>query len=157
MYQQRFGSWAEACIAYGYKPNCRDEKYYMDDGEVCDSSYEYDISVWLKSHNIAYERTINYQDFIDNYKGKMNCDYKFTLSNGDIWYVEMAGFIKTYDFTKLKQRPEQLYYFKINYKKKLLKRQQLNYIIISVDDFKNKTLSENFYFLNIKESEVLNA
>lgn len=147
VYQQRFGSWAEACIYYGFKPNCRETKYYMDNGEVCDSSYEYDISKWLQGNNIHYERNIPYMDFINNYKGKMNCDYKFELDNGQIWYVEMAGFIHTHDITKLKQRPEQLYYFKLKYKQKLLKREDCNYLIISVDDIKNKSLSEIFEFL----------
>ena len=149
VYQNRFGSWAEACIHYGYKPNDREIEYYMDDGEVCDSSYEFDISTWLKKNNIKYERNVPYIDFIDNYKGKMNCDYKFILNDGTIWFVEMAGFLHTYNFEKLKQRPEQVYYFKIKYKKKLFKRENKNYLIISVDDIKHKSLSEIFYFLNV--------
>jgi hypothetical protein len=128
-------------------------EYYMDDGEVCASSYEYDISTWLKGRNISYERNVKYRDFIENYKGKMDCDYKFVLDNGEIWYVEMAGFIHTYKFEKLKQRPEQIYYFKIKYKEKLLRRSNSNYLIISVDDMKKKSLSEIFYFLNIQDGE----
>lgn len=149
VYQNRFGSWAETCINYGFKPNCREIKYYMDDGEVCDSSYEFDISTWLKKNGIKYERNVKYIDFITSYKGKMNCDYQFTLDNGTIWYVEMAGFLHTHNFKKLKQRPEQVYYFKIKYKEKLLKRENCNYLIISVDDMKQKSLSEIFYFLHI--------
>jgi hypothetical protein len=153
VYQQRFGSWAKACIYYGFKPNQREMEYYMDDGEVCASSYEYDISTWLKGRNISYERNVKYRDFIENYKGKMDCDYKFVLDNGEIWYIEMAGFIHTYEFEKLKQRPEQIYYFKIKYKEKLLRRSNSNYLIISVDDMKKKSLSEIFYFLNIQDGE----
>lgn len=157
VYQQRFGGWAKACMHYGYKPNCRDEKFYMDDGEICASAYEYDITMWLKKNSIEYERDVLYIDFIDNYKGKMNCDYKFVLPNNDIWYVEMAGFINTYEFSKLKQRPEQLYFFKLQYKKKLLKRQNCNYLIISPNDLKTKSMGEIFYFLNVKEKDVLNG
>ena len=149
VYQNKFGSWAEACMHYGFKPNSRDEEYYMEDGERCDSSYEYDISTWLKSHNVVYRRNVSYMEVDEKYNGKMNCDYVFTLDNGDIWYVEMAGFIRTYDFAKLKDRRSQVYYFKIKYKEKLLKRNNANYRIITVDDIKNKSLYEIFDFLNI--------
>ena len=152
VYQNKFGSWAEACIHYGFKPNCREEKYYMSDGERCDSSYEYDISVWLKSHNIVYRRDVSYTEVDKEYRGKMNCDYVFELNDGQIWYVEMAGFINTYDFTKYRSRAEELYYFKIKYKEKLLKRNNVNYRIITVDDIKHKSLYEIFDFLCLKEA-----
>ena len=149
VYQQRFGSWAEACIHYGYKPNCRNTEFYMDDGERCDSSCEYDISTWLKSKGIKYDRDIPYIEFTNNYKGKMNCDYRFILEDGTVWYVEMAGFISTYDFQKLTSREEQIYYFKIRYKEKLFKENNLNYKIIKRNDLKTKTMEEIFDFLNI--------
>ena len=150
-YQQRFGSWAKACIHYGCKPNYRKPHYYMDDGERCDSRYEYDISTWLKVNNIKYDRDIPYKDFTNNYNGKMNCDYRFVLDNGEIWYVEMAGFIDTNDFHKLTSREEELYYFKLKYKKKLFEENKLNYIIIHPSDLKNHTMDEIFYFLNINK------
>lgn len=150
VYQQRFGSWAETCIHYGFKPNCRRPEFYMDDGERCDSSCEYDISTWLKSKGIKYDRDIPYVDFTTNYKGKMNCDYRFTLTDGTVWYVEMAGFINTYDFSKLRSREEQIYFFKIRYKEKLFKENHLNYKIIKRDDLRTKTMEEIFDFLNIE-------
>ena len=121
-YQNRFGSWAETCIHYGFKPNNREIKYYMSDGERCDSSYEYDVSTWLKSKGIKYDRDIPYKQFIENYNGKMNCDYRFILDDGQIWYVEIAGFINTYDFSKLTSREEEIYYFKLKYKIKMFKK-----------------------------------
>lgn len=150
VYQQRFGSWAETCIHYGFKPNCRRPEFYMDDGERCDSSCEYDISTWLKSKGIKYDRDIPYVDFTTNYKGKMNCDYRFTLADGTVWYVEMAGFINTYDFSKLTSREEQIYFFKIKYKEKLFRENHLNYKIIKRDDLRTKTMEEIFDFLNIE-------
>lgn len=152
VYQNKFGSWAKACMHYGFKPNNRDEEYYMEDGEICDSSYEYDISTWLKSHNISYRRNVSYMEVDKDYHGKMNCDYVFDLDNGETWYVEMAGFIRTYNFTKLKDRRSQIYYFKIKYKEKLLKRNNANYRIITVKDMKNKSLYEIFDFLNINNN-----
>lgn len=151
-YQNRFGSWAETCIHYGFKPNNREIKYYMSDGERCDSSYEYDVSTWLKSKGIKYDRDIPYKQFIENYNGKMNCDYRFILDNGQIWYVEIAGFINTYDFSKLTSREEEIYYFKLKYKIKMFKKQNLNYLIIHPKDLKSKALEDIFFFLNIQKT-----
>ena len=124
----------------------------MDDGERCDSHFEYDISTWLKSKGITYDRDVPYIDFTNNYKGKMNCDYRFTLDNGQVWYVEMAGFIDTDDFTKLTSREEELYFFKLKYKKKLFRENNLNYKIFHPSDLKNHTMEELFDFLNIKKT-----
>lgn len=124
----------------------------MDDGERCDSRFEYDISTWLKSHGITYDRDIPYIEFTNNYKGKMNCDYRFILDDGQVWYVEMAGFINTDDFTKLTSREEELYYFKLKYKKKLFRENNLNYVIIHPRDLENKSMEEIFYFLKIKKA-----
>ena len=151
-YQSRYGSWAETCIHYGFEPNCRKPHYYMEDGERCDSRFEYDISTWLKSKGIKYDRDVPYIDFTNNYNGKMNCDYRFTLDNGQVWYVEMAGFIDTDYFTKLTSREEELYFFKLKYKKKLFKENNLNYRIFHPSDLKNYTMEELFDFLNIKKT-----
>lgn len=144
-YQNRFGSWNKAVEHYGYEPNDRNRKYTLEDGEICASSYEFDISNWLKSINIIYERNIKYIDFIDNYKGKMDCDYKINY-DGLIWYVEMAGFLSGTNFQKYSDA-EKNYYFKLKYKRKLLKRQGVNYIIIEPCDLKTKTFEEIFYFI----------
>ena len=122
----------------------------MDDGERCDSRFEYDISTWLKSNGITYDRDIPYVEFTSNYNGKMNCDYRFILDDGQVWYVEMAGFINTDDFTKLTSREEELYFFKLKYKKKLFRENNLNYVIIHPRDLEEKTMEDIFYFLNIK-------
>lgn len=121
----------------------------MDDGERCNSRFEYDISTWLKSKGITYDRDVPYIDFTNNYNGKMNCDYRFTLENGQVWYVEMAGFIDTDDFAKLTSREEELYFFKLKYKKKLFKENNLNYKIFHPSDLINHTMEELFDFLNI--------
>jgi len=142
-YQNRFGSWNKAVISYGYTPTDANRKYYLDNGEICGSSYEFDISTWLQSNGRIYERDINYIDFIDGYKGKMNCDYKIYY-NDKIWYVEMAGFLNSkIDFNKFSS-VEKNYFFKLMYKKKILKRQKVNYLIIEPNDLKKKTLEEIF-------------
>lgn len=138
-YQNRFGSWNKAVIAYGYQPNDRINKYYIDD-ELCWSSYEYTVSKWLRKNIINYKRDMLYKTFIDNYKGKMDCDYMINYNN-QIWYVEVAGFLS--DRKKLSEI-ERIYFFKLKYKEKLLKRQNVNYLIIKPKDLKRKTLEEIF-------------
>jgi len=145
-YQSRFGSWNKAVVAYGYIPNDAHRKYELDDGEICASSYEFDISTWLKSKNIKYIRDVNYIDFIDGYKGKMNCDYLITYNDAK-WYVEMAGFLRGTDFSKFSEA-ERNYYFKLKYKRTLLRRQGVNYVIIEPCDLKNKSYDELFHFIN---------
>lgn len=153
-YQNKFGSWNNAMIHYGYSPNDINNKSILDDGEVCASGYENTISNWLKDNNVSYVRDVPYIDFIDNYNGKMNCDYKIFLPNGDEWYVEMAGFLIQYDYKKLND-VEKKYLDRLNYKKKLLKRQGCNYIIITVDQFRKQPFREILYFLNIPEHNLI--
>lgn len=146
-YQSRFGSWNKAVVAYGYEPNDKNRKYILENGEICASSYEHDISLWLQKENVKYDRNILYIDIDTNgYKGKMDCDYKIYINN-EIWYVEMAGFLSSRDFKKL-SREEQIYYFKLQYKKKLLKRSEVKYLIIYPSHLKEKSMEDIFYFLN---------
>jgi len=153
-YQNRFDSWNKAVVNYGYEPNDENRKYTLDDGEICASSYEFDISTWLKNINIIYDRDVNYIDFIDNYKGKMNCDYVIH-HNDKLWYVEMAGFLRGTDFNKF-SNAEKKYYFKLKYKRKLLRRQGVNYLIIEPCDLKKKSLEEIFFFLFLEEEKEVN-
>lgn len=145
-YQARFGSWNKAVMDYGYEPNDANRKYYMDDGEVCMSSYEFDISNWLKENNVKYERNIPYTKVHNTYKGKMDCDYKIT-HDGKIWYVEMAGFLS--EGNKLSEI-ERVYFFKMKYKEKLLKESNANYLIIRPRHLKKKTMEEIFTMICAK-------
>jgi sulfur relay (sulfurtransferase) DsrC/TusE family protein len=143
-YQNRFGSWNKMFIAYGYEPNDSNRKFYMEDGELCWSAYEFDISKWLKEHNIKYDRDVKYKEIDNDYKGKMDCDYKIYYNN-KIWYVEMAGYVPRKGQPFEKWTPdEKNYIFKLKYKKKLLDRNKLNYLIIYPSHIKEKTLEEIF-------------
>lgn len=145
-YQHRFGSWNKAVAVYGYEPNDKNRKFILDDGEICASSYEFDVSMWLRENNFKYTRNIDYKDFIDGYKGKMNCDYLID-NNGELWYVEVAGFLSGTDFNKFSQE-EKNYFFKLKYKRKLLKRQSnLKHKIIYAYQLKSTPLPELFSFL----------
>ena len=157
-YQDRFGSWNKTFLAYGYEPNDSNRKFYMEDGELCWSSYEFDISKWLKEHNIKYDRDVKYTTIDKNYKGKMDCDYKIYYNN-EIWYVEMAGYLPRKGQPFEKWTPEgRNYFFKIKYKKKLLDRNNAKYIIIPPSHIKNKTLEEIFkpiFKYKLKEKELI--
>lgn len=155
VYQQKFGSWAETCIHYGCKPNCRKPEYYMDDGERCDSSYEYDISTWLKAHSISYDRNVPYNEFTNNYHGKMNCDYKLYIGN-EIWYVEMAGFVKSLYFNDTTSEEEKMYLRKLKYKIKLFESNNIkNYKIILRKDIQEKSLNNIFEFIFNTQKEAV--
>ncbi len=151
-YQNRFGSWNKAVEAYGYTPNDVNRKFELEDGEICASSYEFDISNWLKDNEISYIRNVKYKDFIDGYKGKMDCDYKINYK-GKTWYVEMAGFLRGTDFSKW-SKEEKNYFFKLKYKRKLLKRQDVNYLIIHANDMKEKCLDDIFYFIDKTNNKI---
>lgn len=144
-YQNRFGSWNQAVVHYGYEPNDSKTKYTLNDGEICASQYELIVSQWLKERNIRYDRDINYVDFIKNYNGKMNCDYRLYIDNV-VWYVEVVGFIGHQDVSKYNAE-EMSYYRRLTYKEKLLKRENLNYLIIYLWDLEEKELEDIFYFI----------
>lgn len=146
-YQNRFGSWNKMFMAYGVEPNDSNRKYYLEDGEVCTSSYEFDISTWLKNNNYQYERNIKYVDIHDTYSGKMDCDY-LIYHNNKHYYVEMAGMIprKGLKFEKWGQE-EKKYFFKLQYKIKLLKEAHVHYKIIYPSEIINLKLEEIFSFM----------
>lgn len=146
VYQDRFGSWVNACIHYGFKPNCRKPEYYLENGERCDSRYEVDVSRWFLSNNIKYTRNIPYTNIDNYYKGKMNCDYKITDWQGNIWYIEVVGFINSLYETKYTSE-QQIYMQKLLYKKKLLERSCCNYRFLFRKELETKTLDELMSFL----------
>lgn len=154
-YQNRFGSWNNAVMAYGYEPNDANRKFILEDGEICCSSYEFDISNYLKSKYICYVRDVNYKDFINTYKGKMNCDYVITYNN-ETWYVEMAGYVpnKNTKWESFSDK-EKMYKRKLKYKIKLLNRQGLNYKIIYPSDMREKSLDDIFSFLFKQKEKVV--
>jgi hypothetical protein len=67
----------------------------------------------------------------------------------------MAGFLRGTDFNKF-SNAEKKYYFKLKYKRKLLRRQGVNYLIIEPCDLKKKSLEEIFFFLFLEEEKEVN-
>lgn len=144
-YINRFGSWYEACLHYGYAPNLRQPEYYLDNGEKCASSYECIVSKWLNEMNISYIRDVPYKMINSEYTGDMNCDYKIFI-NQNIWYVEIAGMLPSSNYVPTSS-VNITYYQKLKKKKKLLEKAKCNYRIIYADEFKKNIVSELFDFI----------
>lgn len=143
-YQNRFGSWNKAIEAYGFEPIKGSTGYVheFDNGEVCKSSYEYDVSNWLRKNNISYLRNIPYKDVIDWYDGKKDCDY-LIIRHGEFIFVEIAGL---YSCREKISSVERDYMERFNHKKEYL-LSELNHVILYPEDFKKRTLDEMFSFL----------
>lgn len=145
-YQNRFGSWNKAVEFYGFKPNSDGVgfNHCFDNGEIVKSSYEYDISTYLRNRGIKYQRDVLYSKYILNYKGKMNCDY--VIENKEkLKFIEVAGFITN---NKNKSSIELDYTRRFKQKETILKKSNLDYLVIYPRDLKSKTLDEIFEFLD---------
>ncbi|MGG1650418.1 hypothetical protein ABHN03_16570 [Paenibacillus sp. NRS-1775] len=91
-YQNRFGSWNNTLIHYGFKASVGNSgsHHLFDNGELCKSHYEFDVSTWLRNNKISYFRNVPYSEWVDGYTGKKDCDY-LILYNGEIIFLEIAG------------------------------------------------------------------
>lgn len=144
-YIDRFGTWGKACIFYGFKPNARQPEYYLENGERCDSSYEFIVSNWLIDNNYQYERNVKYRDIDKKYNGSMNCDY-LIHNNKMNWYVEIVGMLWSKDYKPTTDETI-TYYQKLKRKEELLIKNGLSYKFIYANEFKNNTIDELFSFL----------
>lgn len=143
-YQNRFGSWNKTIIHYGFEPSegTAGKWFMFDNGEICKSSYEHDVSQWLRNNNISYLRNVLYREFVDDYSGKKDCDYVI-IRNGEWIWLEIAGLISSRD---KKSNMEKKYIERFNHKVNEL-LPHFNSKILYPEDFKTKSLDEIFSFL----------
>lgn len=143
-YQNRFGSWNKAVEAYGFEVNegVSGSYYTFENGEVCTSTYEFDVSNWLRKNKISYLRNIPYRDFIFEYNGRKNCDYGI-IHNGEWIFLEIAGLYTT---REKKSSMEEDYIKRFDDKVDNLLC-HFNSMVLYPDDFKSKSLDELFSFL----------
>lgn len=98
-YVRIFGSWNNAIMEAGYKPNpvMFANKYIANDGHKCDSLAEKVIDDWLSFKGIKHKTKIPY-----NYNG-MTADFKV---NGIlIEFLGLTGQLKKYDrLVKIKEK-----------------------------------------------------
>ena len=152
-YQNRFGSWNKALIHYGFdaKVGNSGSHHLFENGELCKSHYEFDVSNWLRKNKISYLRNVPYNEWIYEYNGRKDCDY-IILHNGEIVWVEIAGL---YPSRKKISSMEKDYKKRFDHKLNTL-LSNFNYKILYPQDFKEKTLDEMFSFLlELKRPEWL--
>lgn len=117
------------------------ERYYMfPDGESTASSYEYDLSSFLKDFNFIYDRDYTrnclYKNIIKiDIKNKIDCDYLFY----NTFVVEIAGLLtnKNNDWQtcKCKSQREKDYQNKMILKERLLKENNVPFLFLFPEDF----------------------
>ncbi|MBU2530024.1 MAG: hypothetical protein KKD35_03195 [Elusimicrobia bacterium] len=91
-YGRHFGSWNDAIIKAGFKPNevIFSKKFIANDGHTCDSFTEKIIDDWLFKNKIPHERHIKYRGT------RMTAD--FVVRDIIIEYFGLAGQSKHYDY-----------------------------------------------------------
>lgn len=143
-YQNRFGSWNKTLIHYGFEPHegTSGKWHKLENGEICKSSYEYDVSNWLRENGISYLRNVPYRDFVDNYEGRKDCDYVI-IHNGEWIWLEIAGL---YSNREKKSSMEKHYVKAFEHKLEHL-LSNFNYQIFYPEDFDDYDIDELFDFL----------
>ena len=121
----------------------------FDDGEVTTSLYEYEFSNFLRNNNFEYGKTyfrnIYYKKLDCEYKGNMNCDYCIDF-NGQLVYIELAGILGNKEHqeayrnnTPLKSKSKEEYRLKLNQKREIFERNNLEYYILLPDEMNEET------------------
>lgn len=121
----------------------------FEDGEFTVSKYEYDFSQFLRENGFEYNKTyfrnIYYKKLDDEYRGNMNCDYCIDF-NGQLVYIELAGIlgykreIDAYrNNTQLKSKSKEEYRLKLNQKREMFERNNLEYYILLPDEMNEET------------------
>lgn len=118
--------------------------YKFDDGEVTTSLYEYEFSNFLRrngfKYGMSYFRNIYYKKLDSEYKGNMNCDYRIDF-NGKSIYIELAGILGNKEHQEayknnipLKSKSKEEYRQKLNQKREIFERNNLEYYILLPDE-----------------------
>ena len=121
----------------------------FEDGEYTSSKYEYDFSRFLRDNGFEYGKTyfrnIYYKKLDSKYKGNMNCDYCINF-NGQLVYIELAGILGNKEHqeayrnnTPLKSKSKEEYRLKLNQKREMFERNNLEYYILLPDEMNEET------------------
>ena len=121
----------------------------FDDGEKIVSKYEYDFSIFLRENGFIYDKTyfrnIYYKKFDSEYKGNMNCDYCIDF-NGQLVYIELAGILCNNEHqeayrsnTPINSKSKEEYRLKLNQKREMFERNNLEYYILLPDEMNEET------------------
>lgn len=132
----------------------------FEDGEFTVSKYEYDFSQFLRDNGFEYGKTyfrdIYYKKLDNEYNGNMNCDYCIDF-NGQLVYIELAGILGNKEHqdayrnnTTLKSKSKEEYRQKLNQKREMFERNNLEYYILLPDEM-NETIYKNILNKYLKE------
>lgn len=121
----------------------------FEDGEYTSSKYEYDFSQFLRDNGFEYGKTyfrnIYYKKLDDEYSGNMNCDYCIDF-DGQLVYIELAGILGNKEHqdayrnnTQLKSKSKEEYRQKLNQKRNMFERNNLEYYILLPDEMNENT------------------
>lgn len=139
-------------LGYNYQKSGCGLNYIFDDGEKVVSRYEYEFSNFLRNNgfefNKTYFRDVPYKNLDENYNGNMNCDYCINFNEHYV-YVELAGILchkehqRAYrNNTPIKSKSKEEYRQKLNQKREIFERNNLEYYILLPDEM-NKRLYKN--------------
>lgn len=121
----------------------------FEDGEYTSSKYEYDFSRFLRDNGFEYSKTyfrnIYYKKLDNEYSGNMNCDYCIDF-DGRLVYIELAGILGNKEHqdayrnnTPLKSKSKEEYRQKLNQKRDMFERNNLEYYILLKDEMNENT------------------
>lgn len=127
----------------------RGTKYIFSDGECTTSMSEYLFSKYLRERGykfgIDYIRDVMYSNFIQSYKGNMNCDYVIFYKGRTI-YIEIAGILMEYKKQYYQEqslpnsKSKESYRVKLKKKEKMLMSAGLEYYILFPCDLTENNL-----------------
>lgn len=123
--------------------------YKFDDGEKTTSLYEYNFSLFIRKNGFEYGKTyfrnIYYKKLDDRYNGNMNCDYRIDFENKSV-YIELAGILGNKEHQeayrnniKIKSKSKEDYRQKLNQKREIFERNNLDYYILLPDEMNEDT------------------
>lgn len=141
-------------FGYEYQKSGNGMNYTFEDGEKVVSRFEYDFSLFLRNNGFEYNKTYfrnTYYKKIDNeYTGNMNCDYCVDF-NGQLVYIELAGILYHKEHqeayrnnTPLKSKSKEKYRLKLNQKREIFERNNLEYYILLPDEMNEETYKNIF-------------
>ncbi|MEM5009241.1 hypothetical protein WKH57_00840 [Niallia taxi] len=128
-YAREFGSWNNAVIEAGLKPN--NDIYFSNRGQICLSYYELLFTNMLEDFNIDFEKEKLYNNYMETNK-RYRFDYVLSDKTNKL-FVEIFGITNNED-----------YYNKTNEKIKLCELNNLTLIKIYPGDF-NSYKSKDIY------------
>lgn len=136
-------------LGYTYQSSGNGMNHTFEDGEKVVSRYEYEFSNFLRDNSFEYNKTyfrdVLYRQIDKEYTGNMNCDYCIDF-NGQLVYIELAGILCHKEHQEayrnnisLKSKSKEEYRLKLNQKREMFERNNLEYYILLPDEMNEET------------------